>query len=83
MGHALTIDTLAYAKRLIAVGMPAKQAEEQVEIFAEVLDNNIATKQNIEEIRRDMKELEMKLTIRLGMMMAGSIAAVATLVELL
>ena len=58
MGHAIAFDTLAYSKRLIAVGMPPRQAEEQIEIFAEILDNNLATKQDIELIHKDMKELE-------------------------
>jgi hypothetical protein len=57
MGHALTIDTLAYAKRLIAVGMPPRQAEEQIEIFAEIIDSNIATKQDIESIHRDIESI--------------------------
>lgn len=76
MSNTITFDTLAYAKRLIAVGVPAKQAEVQAEIFAEIINEQIATK-------RDLKEMEMRITIRLGAMMAASIAIVATLVKLL
>jgi len=39
-------------------------------------DDNLATK-------RDLKELEMRLSIRLGAIMAGGIVIVATLVKLL
>ena len=65
MAHATMIDTLAYAKRRIAVGMPQKQAEEQVEIFAEIFEENIATTQDIESIRRDMKEMEGSLQLEM------------------
>ena len=35
------------------------------------------------DVQRDMKELEYKLTIRLGAMLAASVAVVAALVKLL
>lgn len=83
----ITFDTLAYSKKLKAAGVPEKQAEVQAEAFAEIIEERLATKQDLKEmettLRRDMKELEMRLTIRLGVMMAASIAVVATLVKLL
>ena len=52
----------------------------KAETFAEIIDERLATKQ-------DLKELEMRLkhdlTLRLGAMMAASIAIVAALVKLL
>jgi len=79
----LAFDTLAYSKKLKAAGVPEKQAEVQAEAFAEIIEERLTTKQDIMMLRRDMKELEMRLTIRLGIMMAASIAIVATLVKLL
>ncbi len=79
----LAFDTLAYSKKLKAAGVPEKQAEVQAEAFAEIIEERLATKQDIMMLQRDMKELEMRLTIRLGIMMAASIAIVATLVKLL
>ena len=79
----LAFDTLAYSKKLKAAGVPEKQAEVQAEALAEIIEERLATKQDIMMLRRDMKELEMRLTIRLGIMMAASIAIVATLVKLL
>ena len=76
MSHAMAFDTLAYSKRLIEVGVPQRQAEVQAETFAEIIDDQLTTKQ-------DLKELELRLTVRLGAMMATSIAVVATLVKLL
>jgi len=79
----LTFDTHAYIKKLKAVGFTEEQAEVQAETLSSLINEQLATKQDIELIRRDMKELEMRLTIRLGVMMAASIAIVATLVKLL
>jgi len=79
----VTFDTLAYAKKLKAAGFTDQQAEVQAQAFAEIIEERLATKQDIELLRRDMKELEMRLTLRLGGMMAASIAIVAALVKLL
>ena len=87
MCRAIAFDTLTYAKRLREVGVPEEQAEVQAEALAEIIDERLATKQDMKEmelsLKRDMKELEMRLTIRLGGMMAVSIAIVAALVKLL
>ena len=83
MGHALAFDTLAYAKKLIAVGVPAQQAEVQAETFAEIIDENLATKQDISELKRDLKEMEQRIIIKLGAMIAASIAVTFALVKLL
>lgn len=72
MASAITFDTLAYVKKLKAVGVPEAQAEALVEI----IDEQLATK-------RDLKEMEIRLTIRLGAMMTAAIIIVATLVKLL
>ena len=94
MSKAAIFDTLAYAKKLKAVGFTEEQSEVQAEAFAEIIEERLATKQDILaldkdikeleiRLKRDMKEMEMRLTIRLGTMMAASIAIVAVLVKLL
>jgi len=66
----------------------------KAEALAEIVDERLATKEDIRnlervtkedtrDLKRDMKEMEMRLTIRLGAMMAASIAIVAVLVKLL
>lgn len=50
---------------------------------ADIVDERLATKQDIADLRRDMQDLEYRLTIRLGAMIALAITAVATLVKLL
>lgn len=62
-------------------GFTQEQAEAQIEIMSDLLENNIATKKDLEalgqatkkdiellrqEVKRDMKELELKLEIRLS-----------------
>ena len=75
MGMAVAFDTLAYAKRLRSAGCSEQLAEVQAEALAAVVTENIATKQ-------DLRELEYRLTLRLGAMLtvaAGTMAALAKL----
>ena len=105
MSPAIAFDTLVYAKKLKSVGFTEAQAEALAESQAQLIESRLATKQDIELVRRDMKELEtslkrdmkaldvslkrdmkemeMRLTIRMGILIAASIAIVATLVKLL
>ena len=91
-------DTLAYAKKLKAVGVPDEVAEVQAEALAEIVEERLATKRDLKELEEATKrnlnelgekllnrinELEYKMTIRLGAMLAASIAVVAALVKLL
>lgn len=84
---AIAFDTLAYAKKLRAAGVPETQAEVHAEAMAELVEDRLATKLDIELVRRDMKEMEMRLkhdlTLRLGGMMAVAVGIVAALVKLL
>jgi hypothetical protein len=78
---AITFDTLAYSKKLKAVGVPPDQADVQAEAIFELVDEKLATK-------RDLKELEQrltyKLTIRLGsMVIASSMATVSIIATLI
>lgn len=81
--RAIVFDTLAYAKKLIAAGFTEQQAEGQAEAIAELIDNNLATKRDIEEIKIELKNLENKIIVKVGGMMAASIAIVTALVKLL
>jgi hypothetical protein len=58
---AITFDTLAYAKRLQQAGVSAEQAEVQAEALRDVVDEKLATKQDIALLQRDIKELESTL----------------------
>jgi hypothetical protein len=81
-----TFDSLGYFEKLKAVGVPEEQAKVQANALRELIDERLATKQDLRELetRLDNKieKLEYRLTIRLGGMMAASIAIVAALVKL-
>lgn len=75
MEKSIVFDTLEYAKKLKAAGFTDKQAEVQAEALADIFENQLATK-------RDLRELEYRLLIRLGAMLGASIAVVAAIVKL-
>ena len=58
MSPTIAFDTLVYAKRLKSVGFTESQAEALAESQAQLIESRLATKQDIELVRRDMKELE-------------------------
>ncbi len=87
----LAFDTHAFVKELTQAGMPEAQAEVLARSQATLIDEKLATKQDLrdleERLRRDMKELELRLkhdlTLRLGSMMVVAVGVVAALVKLL
>ena len=54
-----TFDTLGYFEKLKAAGVPEAQAKAQIEVIREVVEDKLATKQ-------DLRELETRLEIRLA-----------------
>ena len=70
-----TFDTLSYAKKLKAAGMPDQQADVQAEALFELVDEKLATKRDLKELQAT---LTYKLTIRLGSMIIGSFVATVT-----
>jgi len=64
MPRAKTFDTLAYAKKLMAVGFTQQQVEVQAETFAENIDDQISTKQ-------DLKEMEFRIKADIIKWVAG------------
>jgi hypothetical protein len=95
-----SFDTLSLAKRLIKAGIPDNQAEVFAEVQKEQFDSIKATlatkaeltatkedlKKEIALVRKDIKEMELRLTnnltVRLGLMLAAGIGIIATLVKL-
>lgn len=59
-------DTLRYSKVLEAVGISRDQAEAHVKIIAEIVEGELATKQDIRELKDEMIKLEYRLIIKLG-----------------
>jgi len=55
----------------------------QAEALAHVIDERLATKDDIVGLKRDLKEMEMRLTIKLGTMLVIAIGIFATLIKVL
>ena len=91
MASSIAFDTHAFVKELTNAGMPEAQAEVLARSQAKLIDEKLATKQDLkhleERLRRDMRELELRLkhnlTVRLGSMMVITVGVVAALVKLL
>lgn len=77
-------DTLAFTKKLKVAGVPEKQAEAQAEAIAEVLQDKIATKLDINNLKTEMdkefasvrseaKQTELSLKIWMGSIAALSV----------
>ncbi len=62
MANPLFFDTLQYVKKLREAGVAENVAEIQAEAFKEVIENNLATKQDIRDLRQDTAALKKDLT---------------------
>ena len=88
--NIFTFDTHDFVKRLIGAGMPEAQAEILAKEQSRMVRERLANKQDImevqraiQEVKRDIRELEQKLTIRLGAMLVVGVTALAALDKLL
>ena len=67
-------------KKLKAAGFTEEQAETQTNIIAQLVEEQLVTRQYLDE---RLKELEYRLIIRLGSMIVIAVGVVATLVKIL
>ena len=72
-------DTLGYAKRLRESGVPNPQAEAHAEAAREFIMGEVVTKTDMQNA---MDALTLRLTVRLGGMIAAGIGALALLQRL-
>jgi hypothetical protein len=56
MSNTRIFDTLQYANKLKAVGVPEKQAEVQAEAMLEIIEDKLANKKDLEQVRSDLKK---------------------------
>lgn len=90
----ITFDTLKFVRTLKAAGIPEVQAEAFSEAFKDAQgESELATQQDINIVRRDIEDLrrdmdsrliqlEQRLIIKLGTLMAISVGVVAALVKM-
>ena len=84
----VAFDTLRAARRLRDEGgFDERQAAILVDTFAEGMGETLATKADLEKVetslRGQMRELEQRMTIRLGAMMVGAVALIVALIKLI
>jgi hypothetical protein len=76
----ITFDTHSFVKKLKAVGFTEEQAEVFASEQARLIEDKLTTKTDLLELennlRRDMREMEYRIIIKLGTLMAASIAVV-------
>jgi len=75
----LVFDTHAYVKKLKRVGFSEEQAEVQAEALSALIEERRATKRDLKELE---ERLTYRLTLRLGGMMVAAVGIVAALVKL-
>lgn len=83
----VTFDTLSYFEKLKAAGFTEEQAKAQANALREVIEERLATKGDLVQMElrltNEIQKLELRMTLKLGAMLAASVAIVATLVKLL
>lgn len=70
---AIAFDTFRLVRRLVSSGMPEAQAEQVVDAVIEAI-NDLATKD-------DLRDLEQRLTIKIGAMLAAAIGLIVAVVK--
>lgn len=73
------LDTLGYAKRLRDKGVPPDQAEAHAEAARDFIMVELVTKADLNEA---LERWSLKLSVRLGFMLAAGIAALGAIVKL-
>ena len=83
---AYAFDTLGYAKRLRDAGISQQQAEAHAEAAREFVMGELVTKADLQATKADlqaaMDTLSLRLTLRLGFMLATGLATLAMIIKL-
>ena len=75
-------DTLKYSKLLEAAGITREQAEAHIRVIGEVIEDDMATKQAIKDLKDEMQKLEYRLVIKLGTIITAVTALAVTILKL-
>ena len=81
------LNSLKYAIKLEEVGFTRDQAQTQMLIMTEIIETNLATKQDMKDLRtelhHDMKQMEYRMTIKLGGIVSMAIGIAVALGKML
>jgi hypothetical protein len=77
---SITFDTLKYTETLIQAGVDATQAKAfanaQKEIIAEVIDNSVATKMDLHEVKAELKQKIAVLKWMIGLVIVVNVLSI-------
>jgi hypothetical protein len=83
---AFAFDSLGYAKRLRDAGVPQEQAEAPAEAAREFVMAELVTRSDLDVLRRELENkldtLSLRLTVRMGVMLAAGLSILAALQRL-
>ncbi len=78
-------NSLKHVKKLEEAGITREQAEAHVQIMTEIIETNLATKQDLKDLgsslRQEMKEMELRMTIKLGTIVSIAIGVTVALAK--
>ena len=92
-GGANLRKAIKYSKQLVEAGLSQEQAEAHLEILEEILEEDVATKEDIrnlekhltdkivsveKSLRSEIQNLELKMTVKLGMIVTIAMGGIAT-----
>jgi len=70
---SITFDTLKFSDTLKASGVPPAQAEAEARALAAAISEvDVATKRDIDDLRKEMQAMELRLTVKLGALIAAA-----------
>jgi len=82
----MTFDSLSYARHLREHGVPAPQAEAHADAARQFLMSDLATKGDLLALKTDLTALmdtqALRMTLRLGLMLATGIGILAAIIKL-
>jgi len=79
---AITFDTLKYANALKKAGVSQEQAEAQAGALSEILELNLQELVTKSDLKQELAQLELRMTIKFGAMMVVAIGVIAAVVKL-
>ena len=79
----ITFDTLKYANRLKVSGMAPDQAEAQAQALSDVLEVSLQDLVTKDHLDSRLTQLEQRMIIKLGTMLAVAVGITVALVKLL
>ena len=80
-------NSMKYSRMLQDNGVSREQAETHIQILEEIVDMNLATKEDlrneVQNLNSKIDTLEYKLTIKIGFMISAAVAALTAINKLL